>query len=72
MKTINFSDMKTGKGRQDAIDSEVCLIEFKGSGTREVQHKCLLVNVTGMSDCEIEDLADDSAWVKYDRVEDKS
>ena len=56
MKTINFNEMKSGKGRQDAVKSGACLVKFKGSGGREVQDTCLLLNVTGLTDQSINDL----------------
>ena len=58
MKTFNFNDIKSGQGRKDAINSGVCLVEFKGSGSRQVEDKCLLVNVTGVPGYFIKDLAE--------------
>ena len=58
MKTFDFKEIRHGKGRKDAIESGVCLVEFKGSGSRQVEDKCLLVNVTGVPGYFIKDLAE--------------
>lgn len=56
MKTINFNEMRHGAGRMDAVKSGACLVEFKGSGSREVTDTCLLLNVTGLTEQSVLDL----------------
>ena len=73
MKTFNFNNIKSGQGRKDAIESGVCLVEFKGSGSRQVEDKCLLVNVTALSNDEVQSLVSELSllWVDVPRSSEK-
>ena len=57
MRTFDFNEMKSGAGRVAAVNSGACLVEFTGSGSREVQDTCILLNVTGLSEQSINELA---------------
>lgn len=56
MKQANFRDIQRGQGRIDAVSAGVCLVDFKGRD-RKVEDQCLLINVTGLSEPAIKDLA---------------